>query len=911
MNDVEIRLLGPVEVVSGGLPVGVGPAQQQLLLAALAAEPGRPVPVDALVDRVWDDVPTGARRTLPVLVSRLRRMVAPAQVPHRSGSYLLDVDPERVDVHRMRLLADRARDPALSAADRAGLLRTAIGLWRGAPLTGLTAGWADRIRQIWWRQYVDVVVAWGAAEMAVDNAGPVVLLARALLGEHPLEEALIAVQMRALAASGRPTEALTVFAAARERLADELGVDPGTELAELHQAVLRGEPVAPPPVADRPVPAQLPADVPGFAGRDEHLARLDALLAAGPAAVVISALSGTAGVGKTALAVHWAHRVADRFPDGQLYVNLRGFAPDGRLVSPAEALADLLDALGVPADRLPARPDERAALYRSLVAGKRLLVLLDNARDAEHVRLLLPGAPPALALITSRAQLAGLVATHGARWLAVDLLTTAESTQLLARRLGADRVAAEPAAVAEIVDRCARLPLALTLVAARADAEPGSSLAELAAELAVAGRRLDALDVGDTATEPRGVFSWSYRALSGPAARLFRLVGLHPGPELSVTVAADLAGVRPDAVRAPLAELGRASLLAGPTAGRYRCHDLLHDYARDLAVRTDSADDRRATVGRLLDHYGRTALASTLVLHPYRSAPVLPLDPTRSAGLIADRADAAAWLGAELTTLAAAAGRADAAKLDARGYKLAWAVALFIEEGDCWNDLARLGRLSLAATDRIDAPAARAYGHFLISLSDGRFGRHAAAERQLRAALALYRDVGDAQRPERTRGDIAPEPVRPRPSAHRFGADRAAVDRPSQAQVLTALAWCHAELGNYIQALADCAEALVLPEDLGDADVTGRTLDSLGYLLHQLGRYGEAADSYRRSIAIRRSRGVRRQEADTLVRLGDTRLAAGEPAGARSAWQSALAVLDELDDTDPAPVRDRLAGLDR
>jgi tetratricopeptide (TPR) repeat protein len=543
-------------------------------------------------------------------------------------------------------------------------------------------------------------------------------------------------------------------------------------------------------------------------------------------------------------------------------------------------------------------------------------VLLDNARDAEQVRPLLPGTPTVLALVTSRDQLAGLVATNGARRLLVDLLDAEESWQLLAHRLDLSRLAAEPDAVAEIIERCAGLPLALTVVAARADCDPGASLATLAAELRDAERRLDALGLGDVATEVRAVFSWSYQALSGAAARVFRLIGLHPGPDLTAAAAAGLAGQPVAAVTPLLTELTRASLLTRSATGRFSCHDLLREYAAGLARHVDSDADRRAAIGRMLDHYVRTALAGTMLLSPHRSPPSPPVDPAEVAGRLADRGEAAAWFGAEQANLVAVAGLAGSAGFDRQLCHLAWAITAPLDDRGRWRDLAAIGRLALAAAERIGDAAAQAYGHFVISLSDSRFDRPADAETHLRAALALYGEVGDLERQAHTHSNLVFALIRQdRTDAalthalHARDLYRAAGHRAGQARALNTLGWCHAQLGQYTRAIADCAEALALLEDLDDPETTGRTLDSLGFVYHQLARYPQAVDSYQRAIALRRSMGARQEEADSLDRLGDTHLAAGDPAAARAAWQRALQVLAEVDHAESAAVSAKLADL--
>jgi hypothetical protein len=355
------------------------------------------------------------------------------------------------------------------------------------------------------------------------------------------------------------------------------------------------------------VPRQLPPDMPGFAARTAELEQLDQRLprpSERPTATGIATIAGTAGLGKTALAVHWAHRVAERFPDGQLYVNLHGFDPARPPMDPSVAIGLFLGALGVPPQQIPVDGDARESLYRSLLADRRVLVVLDNAHDTGQVRPLLPGSAGCFVVVTSRSLLTGLVAA-GAHPITPELLTRAEAGQLLRRRLGAERTAAEPDAVDAIVGRCAGLPLALSIVASRAVVTPRSPLAELAAELSQASRArrvLDGFASDDTTVDPRAVFSWSYRVLSPPAARLFRLLSLHPGLEMTGPAAASLAGLPLGAARTALAELSAANLLGEPRPGRYSFHDLLRAYAMELAETYDPPDDRDLAVRRALDH---------------------------------------------------------------------------------------------------------------------------------------------------------------------------------------------------------------------------------------------------------------------------------------------------------------------
>ncbi|MGE5830027.1 MAG: BTAD domain-containing putative transcriptional regulator, partial [Micromonosporaceae bacterium] len=679
-----VRVLGSVQIDAGGNSVDVGPPQRCAVLAALAADAGRLVTHETLVDRVWGPAPPlRALRTAQTHVTNLRSLLARVDAAARAtvtvrhrGGYVLDVDTDLVDIHRLRRLAAEAGDLGRAGVDRLARWREAVGLWRGEPLAGLAGEWIERTRQAWYDEYREVVISWALAE--IDAGHPVAVLSRldALIVRYPLVESLPAVLMQALYAAGRRTEALNCYAAIRQRLDEELAERPGPQLRAVYQAILRREPPPTPlaaPAESRvlaatAVPRQLPVDVRGFAGRADQLARLDALastLGNEGATVVISAIAGTAGVGKTALAVHWAHRAARRFPDGQLYINLRGFDPDGAMVDPASAIRGFLAALGVPAERIPTDPDAQAGLYRTVLADKQMLIVLDNARDATQVRPLLPGAPHCLVLVTSRNQLAGLIVATAAHSLRLDLLTPDEARDLLTQRLGSRRIAAEPDAVATLISLCAYLPLALALVAARAATHPQLSLAALADQLHDTGTRLDALATDDPTTDPRAVFSWSYTAVSPPAQRLFRLLGLHPGPDISAAAAASLAALTPSEARPLLAELTAASLLAEHRPGRYILHDLLRGYATHLAETIDTDQQRHAATGRILDHYLHTVLPATRLLDPGRDP--IPLAPAR-AGVTpeqpGDHAQALRWFTVEHQVLLAAVDLAAATGFD-------------------------------------------------------------------------------------------------------------------------------------------------------------------------------------------------------------------------------------------------------
>jgi len=943
---VSLRLLGPVQVWAGSTQVPAGPPRQCAVLAALVVDAGRLVPVDVLVDRVWgEDPPAQVRRTLHAHITRVRRTVEqvgavngrPIGVLRRSGGYLLDVDPDQVDLHRFRRLTAQARTLGAGDEQRLGLLRAALGLWRGEPLAGVTGEWADRMRRSWRPEQVAAVVAWADAELRSGDPGAVPGPVRELAEEQPLVEPLAAVLMQAHAAAGRTADALAVFAGIRRRLAAELGADPGPELRALHQALLRGEHPAPPratapapasapapvptsapaPAAPAPVPAQLPADVPGFTGRAAELAWLDGLLAGtgteAPAAVLVTVVSGTAGVGKTALAVHWAHRVADRFPDGQLYVNLRGFDPGGQLVEASRALRGLLGALGVPARRIPADLDTQAALYRSLLAGRRMLVLLDNARDAEQVRPLLPGAPTAVVAVTSRDQLAGLIA-DGAHPFALELLRGSEARELLEHRLDPVRIAADPDAVEQMITACARLPLALTIAAARAAIHPRAALAPLAAELTRAAG--GGPDAGEVIGRVRAVFSWSYAALPAGAARLFRLLGLHPGPDISTAATASLAAVPPAEAGRLLAELTRVGLLAEPTPGRYGFHDLLAGYAADLAGSTDTGEQRHAAAVRLLDHYTHTAYAADQLLSPGQDAlrpalgpPAAGTSPERPADLPA----ALGWMTAEQPVLLAVQRLAARSGLPTHTWQLARLLDTFLDRRGHWPDLVEAWQAAVAAADQLGDHSAAGDAHRRLAMAATQLGEYGQAQVHLLHALERSTEAGDRggqARAHRALGYLWRRQERPdRALGHAEAAltlYRATGDQRGQANALNAVGWYQALLGEHTQALASCRQALPLLQQLGDRDGEAATWDSLGYIHNQLAQYGEAAGCYLRALGVYRDLADRYEEADTLSHLGDTQDAAGNPGPATAAWQQALDILTDLDHPDAATVRAKL-----
>jgi DNA-binding SARP family transcriptional activator/tetratricopeptide (TPR) repeat protein len=940
-NGVEFRLLGAVEVRTSQGPLTLGPPQRRAVVAALLVDVGRPVPPTTIMQRVWDEAPSGARRALHAHVARLRHALSgteqPAPLLLQPGGYVLDVPADQVDLHRFRRLIAAARDPGQEGRQRCRLLEDALGMWRGLPLSELAGSWAERVRQGLLRQRVDAAVLLCQTSLQIGDHLRVVDLARDLLVDHPLAEPLYAALMTALAGADRPAEALDHYAIARAALRSALGVEPGTELQRLHRAILRGgvvpvgatvpaptpSAVAAPPYRDpqpsMPVPAQLPADIAVFTGRVEQLQRLDGVLAlsadaSAATAVTIAAVTGTAGVGKTALAVHWAHRVAHQFPDGQLHVNLRGFVPVGTPMTPEEAVRGFLEALGVAPQRIPRGTDAQVALYRSRLAGRKVLVLLDNARDADQVRPLLPGAPGCLVVVTSRNQLTGLVAANGAHPIALDLFTEAEARELLALRLGAHRLAAEPAAVEDLVASSARLPLALAIVVAHVAIRPAQPLAVLADELHRPADPLDAFSDEDLSANVRAVFSSSYRALSHPAARLFRLIGLHPGPDISLAAAASLAGLAPARTSAALAELARAHLVAEPVPGRYTCHDLLRAYAAERSTVDDPEPDRRQALHRLLDHYLRTAHTAAQRMDPTRDPVELPAaQPGVTPIEAGDSDEALTVLAADHPALLAAVDLAARSGFDAYACQLPWALGTYFHRQGHWPDMAATQRTGVAAAERLGDRLAQARCHRALARACMLLGRHDQAAAHHQNAFDLYGAVGDQSGQAHCRIDLAE--LLMQQNRHREAlqyaqqaADLSAAvgNLAAQARNLNCVGWCHAQLGQYEQAVDTCRQALILLHRTGDGYGAAATLDSLGFAYHQLGQHDDATAHYRQALDLRRSVGDRYGEAETLNHLGDTHQATGNTDAAREDWQHALAILNELSHPDADDLRDKL-----
>jgi DNA-binding SARP family transcriptional activator/tetratricopeptide (TPR) repeat protein len=964
---LRVCVLGPVTAWRGEREVNAGQPRQLAVLGLLATRANRVVSRGELVDAVWgDQPPASAESGIYTYVAGLRRVLEPDRprpAPDRSrrvparvlvsagGGYMLRLDPGCLDSEQFEHCIGRARSLRVSG-DLAGGVRAineALALWRGLPFAGVPGPFAEserqRLRELRTaaeEERADLLLAQGqAAEVVPDLT--------ALVAEHPLRERAHGLLMIALYRCGRQAEALQVFRNARERLAEDLGIDPGSELTRIHQQVLAMDaaldrPAASPVVLDAtssalaartpaesgstyplagsaPAPAQVPPEAAGFAGREAELHQLHAMLpAAGapaPAQPPVAIIIGTAGVGKTTLAIRFARQIAPRFPDGQLYVNLRGFDASGSPVEPETALRGFFEAFGVPTRHVPGSVEAQTGLFRSLLEGKRMLLLLDNARSTDQVRPLLPGSPGCMVVITSRSQLTGLIAAEGARPLPLDVLHGAEARDLLVRRLGPDRVAAEPAAVAELIEQSAGLPLALTVTCARAVTRPGAALADLAAELRDARGRLDALETDDVATDLRAVFSWSYQRLSPRAARMFRLLGVHPGPDFSAAAAASLAAVPLPTARAALAELTRASLLTEDAIGRFGCHELLRAYAAERAADDESPDERAAVRRRLADHYLRTAYAGSSRAYPGRSpVPLPPALPDVVPEELASYDAVLAWFGAEHRVLHAVLSMTAEAGLDEYCWTLAWYWSPILKRRGLYHEVAALQRTALSSAQRLGDRVALAHVNYDLGHAYVRLGDFEAAHEHLGRALELFTQLGDRVNIGQVRHGLAllfehqeryAEALEHATEALRLR--RSFADPAVVAYSENAVGWIHAHLGDYEEALRHCQRALDLHRESGSRSGTADTLDSIAYVHERLADYAQAIAHREQALGIYRDIGEPQSEAYSLIHLGDTQLAARQPAAARYSWEQALAALSKVPGGDTRQVSARLAKL--
>lgn len=755
---MRFEVLGPVRVTSEEQPREVSGRVRLGLLSLLLARANAAVPAEALVTALWPDQAEddGARR-LHTNVHKLRKALGEQdRLSFGTGGYRIRVDAGELDVERFERLvghAAHADDPR----SRIGLLREALALWRGEPFQGLDlpelAGEAQRLTELRLIATEDLY----AAELRGGRSGTAVAELSELVGRYPLRERLQALLMTALHHSGRQADALAVFQRAREVLVGELGVEPGAELRRAQRAVLDGDEApadAAPPVPNAPRPAQLPSPPADFVGRRLELAVLDRVSEPGEPSARVAAVVGAAGVGKTALVTRWAQHARQRFPDGQLHIDLHGFSPDDP-VRTSHALGSFLRGLGAHGEAIPPDLDGRVNRFRTLTDGRRLLIVLDNAAAVEQIRPLLPGSASCFTVITSRSPLDGLVAGEGAHRIDVEPMPRHDARALLTTRTGQSTDSGQEHAE-KLIAHCAGLPLALRVAAERIRSRRSRDIASLVAELDVEHDRLDLLDTGDERTSIRAVLSWSYRQLSPEAARLFRLSGfhcMHPRHHVDAQAASALLGdtdVRRS--RRLLDELARYRLMEEAQTGRYHMHDLLRTYAVDLA---DRHENRAAGQARLLHHYLLGAIHAAAFLDPrevvLRTGEINAAAPAGVDG----RESARSWLDAELPNLVCAAERA--LELGAPTCTIDFCTTLwsYLDRYGHFDASRRLHELARTAARRLEDRTAEGVAVRALGVLEYRLERHAEAEALLQHSLALHDDAADAGLRATTRSCLA------------------------------------------------------------------------------------------------------------------------------------------------------------
>lgn len=924
---MRLGILGTLLVVDdAGVEARVAASRQRVLLAALLVRANRVASVDELAEIVWDGrPPVGAAGTVRAYVMRLRRAVGVDVAPRivtRDPGYLCQVSDDELDVSRFEVLCSRGGGAVRAGSWQQGseILAEALGIWRGTVLEDVASQTLrgecvehleqERLQAVEWRVEADLHL--GRHEQLVPEL-------RDLAQRYPLREHGHAQLMVALARCGRRAEALEAYRRARTALVGELGVEPGPQLRDLHRQILEGDPAVVSGSADtEPVrvsahgptvtPRQLPAAVAHFTGRADELRALTGLVepsvrGRGEDPVVAVAITGMAGVGKTALAMRWAHQVSDRFPDGQLYIDLQGYAP-GEPVQPIEGLARFLRALGVAAQQIPLEVDEAGALFRSLLAGKRMLVILDNARSADQARPLLPGIGSSLVIVTSRDRVSGLTARDGAHRVDLDVLPPGEAAILVKRVIGAARSSEDPGSVEELARLCGHVPLALLIAAERVVARPRLRLADLVGQLASEHQRLDALTLDDAGTAVRAALSWSYRTVPAEAARMFRLLGLGFGSDISAEAAAALSGTDSADARRQFALLTGAHLLEESSRDRFRLHDLLRVYAAELASALEPPQERSAAIERLLSWYIHAADAADRVLDPGR--PRVPIDPPPAdvtPPAFADYDEALGWCDRESANLVAAVRHAASTGHDAIAWQLPAVLFGYFYLRKPWGQWITTHELGLASARRLGDEFADAVLTTGLGIAHLDLQRSDDAIALFHRALPYWRMIGFGQAEgvclnalgaaHRESGRYAEALTFLRPALPIW---REAGDRWGEGITLQNLGETYQGLGRYDLAIEHLEESRTVQREAGDRHGLAGISHDLGQVYYDLGRVEASVEQFREALGLRRELGDRQGEARTMISLGRVYRDTDRPDLARELWCRALSILEEIAD---------------
>jgi DNA-binding SARP family transcriptional activator/tetratricopeptide (TPR) repeat protein len=925
---VEFRVLGPVELTVDGTTVAVGHPRQRCVLAVLLVDANRGLAAEEIIDRVWgEDPPVRVRNVLSGYVTRLRSAItavtSEVELGRSGAGYRLRVAAAQVDMHHFTDLLGRARgteDPRAAFA----LLQEALALWRGEPFAGLPSPWLRGTARRLAEAHLSAELSRGELAVRLGEPASVPEHLLELVQQHPLDERVATQLISTLESDGRRAEALEAFQQFRTRLADELGIDPSERLRALHLRILRAgdspareakeRPSPVPPAPPRPVARQLPAALPGFVGRAAPLRALDSWRpGTTPPTAVTAVINGTAGVGKTALAIAWAHLRAGDFPDGQLYLNLRGFNPQYPSLAPSDALGRLLRALGTPDNRIPLEVDEQSAALRTALARQRVLLVLDNAVSSGQVRPLLPGDPACMTIVTSRNRLSGLTA-EGARLLTLDALIPAEAASLITDVVG-ERARRAPAQVAVLARHCACLPLAVRIAADRIAARPGTSLAAAVREMANERERLDLLSTDEESTSVRVAFSLSYQALKPDVARVFRLLGCQAGPTIGVPAAAALTGHAVPRARRLLEALADGHLLERAGADRYQFHDLLRVYATERVHADEPPAEIAHATGRLMRWYLSAAAVASRLIAPAHAAgwmdqiPAPELNPS-----IVDYETALRWADSERTNLLAMQRQAATAGEHALAWQFGAALWRYFEVRRPWPEWRTAEELALEAARHLGDRAAQAT--VLQSLGNVHYypRRFAEAMDCYREALAIRREVGDRSGEANVLNNIGNVYLETSrfDEAERYFTDAVALhttigDTSAAGISQSNLAEMYNRLGRHADALRHARAALPALRAGGNRRIVVFALCHLGNAELGLGRGEDGLEHLADALALSRAISDRQTEAWTLGYLGEAMASLGRPAPARDYWVQAIAVFDDIADPQAGDLRARLA----
>jgi DNA-binding SARP family transcriptional activator len=921
----QFEILGPMVIRHDGQSIGLQTPMLRRLTAVLLCRPGQPMTMDSLLDVMWEsDPPETARKTVQVYIHRLRRALGDDNRVSRSSSgyALLVKDGEFDAAEFVRLLRSANLAERIDLGQAGETYERAIALWRGRAFEdalhcGYVAGSARLLEEL----RLDAHEKYAAAYLRLGRPDRITsALANAVLAS-PYAEKLRGQLMLAYYRGGRQAEALAEYRDIHRHMNEELGIDPGADLQRLHDQILRNDPAleldgSPGSIAVRsgPIaPAQLPRRTTDFTGRAKELAELDSLVSATQDdSPLIVTIAGMAGVGKTTLAVQWAHNLAKRFPGGQLYVNLRGF-DQATVLHPADALRGFLAALGVTPEQIPSALAEQTALFRSKAAGRTMIVLLDNARDPDQVRPLLPGSGRHVVIVTSRAQLTGLVVAEGAHPVLLDVLTEHESWRLLADRLTHSRIAAEEAATRRIIARCSRLPLALAVVAARVLVQQEVSLESMAGSLERVHASLDALDTGDISTNVRAAFSWSYRSLPTPTARIFRLLGVHPGPTVDAVTLANIAELPTAIIEHALLELTEAQLVIEESSQRYGMHDLLRQYAFELLHEVETELERRVALNRLLDFYMATAHGAAKAIHPRRLGVDLPglrtnVEPVK----LTSNETGQEWFAHEFAALCRLVELAGESRMEDHAWRIAWAISDYAIRQANWPRLETVQRSALKSAQRIGHAAGQGYAHRYLGVAAAEQHRHEESYQSHSMALKHFAagDLLAEQVPVYL--DLASTSSDPATS-HGYALEALSYARTSrflvgEANALNAIGYTFVSEGKIDRGITYVEEALEIQLRIGDHYGAAATWSSLGLAHHQQEDFRQAIACYAESIRCYREIGRVAYVADALVLAGDSHAAAGNLSEAQRMWAEAQELYERLGSV-PQDLLERLIKL--